>query len=208
MLIQSNLWLAAQELASIQMKYAESGRTLSEATLCGAKVFVEWQHYPANDLVDEVSGYEFYYHAHSADEMPNGEHGHFHVIKRNAKGFHHLIGIALNQKGLPTRLFTTNQWVTGEEMVDSTIVVRSIQGFEMVTKGRMALVTKWISALIKLFATEIEGLILERDQKIAQLVAKQGNRELVLNSKKYHVLTECKVDLMGRISDHLLVVNS
>jgi len=208
MLIQSNLWLAAQELASIQMKYAESGRTLSEAALCGAKEFVEWQHYPANDLVDEVSGYEFYYHAHSADEMPHGEHGHFHVIKRNAKGFHHLIGIALNQKGLPTRLFTTNQWVTGEEMADSTIVVRSIQEFEMLTKGRMALVTKWISALIKLFSAEIKCLILERDQKIAQLVAKQGNREIVLNSKKYHVLTECKIDLMGRISDHLLVVNS
>ena len=208
MLIQSNLWLAAQELASIQMKYAESGRTLSEAALCGAKAFVEWQHYPANDLVDEVSGYEFYYHAHSADEMPNGEHGHFHVIKRNAKGFHHLIGIALNQKGLPTRLFTTNQWVTGEEIADSTMVVKSIQGFEMVTKGRMALVTKWIGALIQLFAKEIEGLILERDQKIARLVAQQGNRELVLNSKEHHVLTECKIDLMERISDHLLVVNS
>ena len=208
MLIQSNRWLAAQELASIQMKYAESGRTLSEAALCGAKAFVEWQHYPANDLVDEVSGYEFYYHAHSADEMPNGEHGHFHVIKRNAKGFHHLIGIALNQKGLPTRLFTTNQWVTGEEMADSTMVVKSIQGFEMVTKGRMALVTKWIGALIQLFATEIEGLILERDQKLAKLVAQQGNRELVLNSKEHHVLTECKIDLMERISDHLLVVNS
>ena len=208
MLIQSNLWLAAQELASIQMKYAESGRTLSEAALCGAKAFVEWQHYPANDLVDEVSGYEFYYHAHSADEMPNGEHGHFHVIKRNAKGFHHLIGIALNQKGLPTRLFTTNQWVTGEEMADSTMVVKSIQGFEMVTKGRMALVTKWIGALIQLFAKEIEGLILERDQKIARLLAQQGNRELVLNSKEHHVLTECKIDLMERISDRLLVINS
>lgn len=208
MLIQSNLWLAAQELASIQMKYAESGRTLSEAALCGAKAFVEWQHYPANDLVDEVSGYEFYYHAHSADEMPNGEHGHFHVIKRNAKGFHHLIGIALNQNGLPTRLFTTNQWVTDEEIADSTMVVKSIQGFQMVTKGRMALVTKWIGALIQLFAKEIEGLILERDQKIARLVAQQGNRELVLNSKEHHVLTECKIDLMERISDHLLVVNS
>ncbi|MBU3584512.1 hypothetical protein ICN41_10995 [Polynucleobacter sp. 15G-AUS-farblos] len=208
MLIQSNLWLAAQELASIQMKYAESRRTLSEAALCGAKDFVEWQHYPANDLVDEVSGYEFYYHAHSADEMPNGEHGHFHVIKRDVNGFHHLIGIALNQKGLPTRLFTTNQWVTGEEMVDSKKVIKSIQGFEMLTKGRMALVAKWISALIQLFAKEIEGLILERDQKIARLVAQQGNRELVLNSKEHHVLTECKIDLMERISDHLLVVNS
>jgi len=208
MLIQSNLWLAAQELASIQMKYAESGRTLSKAALCGAKEFVEWQHYPANDLVDEVSGYEFYYHAHSADEMPNGEHGHFHVIKRDSKGFHHLIGIALNPMGLPIRLFTTNQWVTGEEMADSSMVIKSIRGFEMAKKGRMALVSRWVSALITLFSVEIERLILERDKKIAQLVAEMGDRELVMNSKKHHVLTECKIDLMGRLSDHLLVVNS
>jgi hypothetical protein len=208
MLIQSNLWLAAQELANIQMRYAESGHTLNEAALCGAKDFIEWQHYPINDLVDETSGYEFYYHAHSADEMPHGEHGHFHVIKRDLKGFHHLIGIALNQTGLPTRLFTTNQWVTGEEMADSIMVIKSIRGFEMVKKGRMALVSRWVSALISLFSVEIEGLILERDQKIAQLVAEIGSRELVMNSRKYHVLTECKIDLMGRLSDHLLVVNS
>jgi hypothetical protein len=208
MLIQSNLWLAAQELANIQMRYAESGRTLNEAALCGAKDFIEWQHYPINDLVDEVSGYEFYYHAHSADEMPHGEHGHFHVIRRDTDGFHHLIGIALNQRGLPIRLFTTNQWVTGEEMADSAMVIKSIRGFEMVKKGRMALVSRWVSALIKLFSAEIERLILERDQKIAQLVAEMGNRELVMNSRKHHVLTECKIDLMARLSDHLLVVNS
>jgi hypothetical protein len=208
MLIQSDLWLAAQELAKIQMRYAESGRTLNEAALCGAKDFIEWQHYPINDLVDEVSGYEFYYHAHSADEMPHGEHGHFHVIKRDTKSFHHLIGIALNPKGLPIRLFTTNQWVTGEEMADATTTIKSIRGFEMVKKGRMALVSRWVSALITLFSVEIERLILERDQKIANLVAEMGNRELVMNSRKQDVLTECKIDLMARLSDHLLVVNS
>lgn len=83
MLTHSNLWLAAQELANIQMRFAEMGRTMNEMALCGAKDFVEWQHYPANDLVDKSSGYEFYYHAHAADEMPAGEHGHFHVIKRD-----------------------------------------------------------------------------------------------------------------------------
>lgn len=208
MLIQSNLWLAAQELANIQMRYAESGRTLNEAALCGANDFIEWHHYPSNDVVDQLSGYEFYYHAHSADEMPNGEHGHFHVTKRDTEGFHHLIGIALNPKGLPIRLFTTNQWVTGEGMADSTRVIKSIQGFEMVKKGRMAPVSRWVSALIKLFSAEIERLILERDQKIAQLVAEMGSRELVMNSRKHHVLTECKIHLMQRLSDHLLVVNS
>ena len=208
MLTQSNLWLAAQELANIQMRYAETGRTLNEAALCGAKDFIEWQHYPINDLVDEHSGYEFYYHAHSADEMPKGEHGHFHVIKRDAQRFHHLIGISLDQKGLPVRLFTTNQWVTGEEMMDSGAAINFIKEFELTTKGRMAPVSKWIGALIQLFAVEIEGLLIERDQKIAQLVIEQGTRDLVLNSKKHHVLTECKIHLMGRLSDNLLAVNS
>ncbi|WP_114689620.1 DUF6969 family protein [Polynucleobacter necessarius] len=208
MLTQSNLWLAAQALANIQMRYAETGRTLNEAALYGAKEFIEWRHYPINDLVDEQSGYEFYYHAHSADEMPNGEHGHFHVIKRDARSFHHLIGISLDQKGLPVRLFTTNQWVTGEEMADSNIAIKFIKGFEWTTKGRMAPVSQWISALIQLFAAEIESLLLERDQKSARLVVERGDREMVLNSKKHHVLTECKLDLMGRLSDTLLVVNS
>ena len=207
MLTQSNLWLAAQKLANIQMQYAKSGRTLNEAALCGAKDFVEWQHYPSNDLTDSNSGYEFYYHAHSADEMPNGEHGHFHVIKRDAETFHHLIGIALDQKGLPTRLFTTNQWVTGEEMIDSATIIKFVKEFEMVVKGRMAPVSNWVGALIHLFSAEIEKLIVERDQKIALLVTECGNRELVLNSRKHHVLTECRIDLLKSISQHLSVVN-
>ena len=72
----------------------------------------------------------------------------------------------------------------------------------------MAPVSKWVSALIQLFSAEIEALILERDQKIVQLAAEIGNRELVLNSRKHHVLTECKIDLMGRLSENLLAVNS
>ncbi|QWE05265.1 hypothetical protein [Polynucleobacter sp. JS-JIR-II-50] len=208
MLTQSNLWLAAQELANIQMRYADTGRTLNEAALGGARDFMEWQHYPNNDLADEQSGYEFYYHAHSADEMPREEHGHFHVIKRESNTFHHLIAIALNQRGLPVRLFTTNQWVTGEEMAESKLAIKSLEEFRMVVKGRMAPVAKWVGALIQLFAVEIDELILGRDQKIAQLAANRGDRELVLNSRKHHVLTECKIDLMERLSEHLSVVNS
>jgi hypothetical protein len=140
--------------------------------------------------------------------MPNGEHGHFHVIKRDAKSFYHLVGIALDQKGLPTRLFTTNQWVTGEAMIDSVTTIKFAKEFEMVVKGRMAPVSNWVGALIYLFSAEIEKLIVERDQKIRLLEAEYGNRERVLNSRKHHVLTECKIDLLGRLSENLLVVNS
>ena len=110
--IKENLSSAAQDLAGVQAAYANRGISLSELALCGAKEFVEWQHYPNNDLVDAISGYEFYYHSHSSDEMPKGEHGHFHLFKRHATNpekFHHLIGIALDPKGVPVRIFTTNQ---------------------------------------------------------------------------------------------------
>ena len=207
MLTQSNQWLAAQELADIQMRYAETGRTLNEAALCGAREFLEWQHYPNNDLIDEKTGYEFYYHAHSAQEMPPGEHGHFHVIKRNEDSFHHLIGIALDQKGLVVRLFTTNQWVTGEEMADASQILKSVKEFEMTVMGRMAPISRWISALLRLFYPEIEGLVLERDKKIHQLIKSMGSRDLALNSKSHHVLTECRIDLISRLSEKLLAVN-
>jgi hypothetical protein len=206
-LIQSTLCLAAQEIAGIQTRYAKKGMTLSEVALCGSKEFVEWNHYPANDLVDEVSGYEFYYHAHSADEMYNGEHGHFHLFKRHGHDFHHLIGIALNQQGLPVRLFTTNQWVTGEKLVSAKSVVAELRDFDMATKGRMGPIARWISAFTKLYFVEMEMLILDRDHKIGQLEIELGDIKMALDSKNHHVLTESKIDLLDRLSQHLLLAN-
>lgn len=207
MLIQSTLCLAAQEIAGIQTRYAKKGMTLSEVALCGSKEFIEWNHYPANDLVDEVSGYEFYYHAHSADEMHDGEHGHFHLFKRYGHDFHHLIGIALNQQGLPVRLFTTNQWVTGEKFVSAESVVAELRDFDMATKGRMGPIARWISAFTKLYFSEMEMLILDRDHKISQLEIELGDLNMALDSKSHHVLTESKIDLLDRLSQHLLLSN-
>ena len=48
----------------------------------------------------------------------------------------------------------------------------------------------------------------ERDQEITRLVTRLGNRGNVLNSREHHVLSECKIDLMGRLSENLLAVNS
>jgi hypothetical protein len=207
MLIQSTLCLAAQEIASIQTHYAKKGLTLSEVALCGSREFIEWQHYPNDDLVDGDSGYEFYYHSHSANEMPEGEHGHFHLFKRTGTEFHHLIGIALNQTGLPVRLFTTNQWVTGETLVKAEIVLVELQAFEMAIKGRMGPMARWISALTKLFYIDMEALVLQRDQVIHRLESDLGSLEIALNEKSHHVLTERKIDLVERLSQHLLLVN-
>lgn len=207
---QSPLFWSATELASIQTRYAEKGLSICEVALCGSKEFVEWQHYPKNDLTAPKSGYEFYYHAHSSSEMPNGEHGHFHLFKRDAKGsndFFHLIGIALNQKGMPVRLFTTNQWVTGESLVPAKTVLKALKGFNMNAKGRMAPLARWVSSLTKLFFVEMGLLIHERDQRIQQIQSQLGSLPMALLAKNHHVLTECEINLMERLSQHLLITN-
>ena len=207
MLTSSNLWMAAQEIANVQIRYAKKGLSMSEVALCGSTGFIEWQHYPSNDLVDKLSGYEFYYHSHSNDEMPRGEHGHFHLFKRslqNSQHFHHLMGIALDQKGLPVRIFTTNEWVTGEVLVDARSVLKDLKNFDISAKGRMGPLSRWVSAFTKLFYLQMEALLLERDCKLNQMELSLGSRRVALSSKKYHVLSECKIDLMVRLTEYLL----
>lgn len=206
MAIQSPLCLAAQELASIQARYASKGMSLSQAALCGAQDFVEWRHYPSHDSVDGGSGYEFYYHAHAGHEMSEGEHGHFHLFKREPQTpgqFFHLIGIALDQKGLPVRLFTTNQWVTGETLLEAGKVIAAVGKFDMTAKGRLAPLARWLTAFTKLFYAEIANLLEARDRKIAELAPTTGSRAALFENHQYQVLTECEINLMNRLSEHL-----
>ncbi len=210
MLIESTLCLAAQELATIQSRYAANGLSISKVALCGSDQFKEWKHYPKNDLIDEQSDYEFYYHAHSSDEMPHGEHGHFHLFKRDerdASVFHHLIAISLDQTGLPMRIFTTNQWVTGERWLPATQTLKFLKDFDMAVKGRMAPLSRWVSAFTKLFYLDMEDLIIERDRKMMDLSSELGGLEKVYENRDHHVLTEKRIDLLNRLSEHLSIVH-
>lgn len=208
--MHSGLSLAAETVAAIQMGYAAKGQSLAQAVLCGSPNFVEWQHYPRNDFTDTKSGYEFYYHAHSADQIGFEEHGHFHVFKRNPldqSKFTHLIGVSLSQKGMPVRIFTTNQWVTGEQFQWADHVMRDVRDFQVQAKGRMAPIARWLSAFIKLFEEEIEQIVLARDLKLASLSEKRALKE-VLEMKEHHILTQCNIDLMGQLEKCMAVANA
>ena len=208
MSIESTLCLAAQQVSAIQMSYAQRGLTLSQVALCGAKEFIEWQHYPRNDSSDVKSGYEFYYHAHSANEMPKNEHGHFHLFSRNVdhpERFCHLIAISLDHKGLPVRIFTTNQWVTGESFECAEEVLSKLRLFDMAIMGRMSKVATWITAFTRLFYRDMDALIRERDLIVKALSAKRGGIEIVLESREHAVLTQCNINLMERLSENLLI---
>jgi len=193
---------AADIVLNVMSAYAAKGSSLSFAALAGARHFQEWRHYPQDDAFDANHLTGFYYHAHARAERPADEHGHFHVFARTPKGFHHLAGISLNATGWPTRLFLTNQWVTGEHWITADQIAPMVDRFSCVVHGRLAPVSRWITQIIYLYQKDILRLHQQKDAWLNQqtvigktLGSRRQVREKALQSKTHHVLAEVPVDL-------------
>lgn len=195
---------AAQQVLAQQLAYAERGTSLAQAALAGARQCVEWAHYPRSDVVDPVRGTRFYYHAHPAAERAPGEHGHFHIFAPHAAqgGFFHLAGLSLDARGLPLRLFTTNQWVTGETWCDAATVLAALPGFAVETRGRLAPVARWLGAALALWAPQLDALVRERDALVAER-ARREPRDAVLADRRLHIVSQCAVDLPSTLASAL-----
>ena len=196
---------AARQLMAVQAGYASRGIPLCQAALCGAGDFVEWAHYPANDCTDPASGFEFYYHAHTRDEMSANEHGHFHVFRRDANKadkFFHLIGISLDARGLPIKLFTTNAWVTGEAMAPGATVAKAAQQFGVKAHGRAAPIARWLTALIQLYATDIAELARERDEKLDRLTNVGQSKKVLQQDRRVRVLSQRRINVLNKLNQH------
>ncbi|MBK6005201.1 hypothetical protein JJB11_03775 [Ramlibacter ginsenosidimutans] len=186
---------AADEVIAVQWHYASRGRSLAAAALAGAQRFVEWSHHPREDHVDAASGARFYYHAHPAGERAEGEHGHFHLFvptPGQPDAISHLVGISLDARGLPLRLFTTNQWVTGEAWRDAPRMEALIAGFSLRAHGRLAPVARWLTAMVRLYDAEIIQLLHERDRRV-------GGRGAALQDRSLHITSQRAVSLPDRL---------
>src|SRR6266849_10017905 len=80
----------------------------------------------------------------------------------------HLIAIAIDLRGQPIRLFTTNRWVTGETWYRADDVIRMLDRFRVRGDHPSALLNRWVGALVQLFQPEIAQLLRERDTAILE----------------------------------------
>ena len=67
----------------------------------------------------------------------------------------HLVAIAVDPAGEPTRLFTTNRWVTGETWYRADDVIAMLDRFRIAAAEPSALLNRWLEALVRLFQPEI-----------------------------------------------------
>ena len=153
-----------------------SANVVSEVINTG-ETFYEWDHYPDGDVYDDETHSQYYYHAHRPE---GGEHGHFHIFQRR-KGIPteiqpvandsdeewpddddnicHLIAIAMDNKGFPITLFTTNRWVTGENWYKADDVISLLDSFDIDHAWPSWPTNRWITAMVKFFRPQIEQLI-------------------------------------------------
>lgn len=164
-------------------------------------------HAPKDDVFDTKTNSQYYFHAHRSSEP-----GHFHLFlwtdhvsglskpayTGDKGGFVHLIAISTDMRGYPTRLFTTNQWVTGEDWRASHEVNRLVKNFEISHGEPSWPANRTLSAFVHLFAPQIQQLLELRDLRIAEELEKRP-LEAILKDRSIDILSEVAVDIDAQL---------
>lgn len=179
---RETLLAAGKEILECYRVLGRAGLNVVGEILRGQDDFVEFEHYPRDEVGDADNRSQYYYHAHRDPEL---EHGHFHtfiytgqfassmplldVPEGSASGgndISHLIAISMDDWGYPIALFTTNQWVTGETWQPAETLIRQLPGFEIDHAYPSWPVNRWITAMVRFFRLHIIDLLLHRDNCI------------------------------------------
>ena len=174
---------AADEIDECTRVLKKAGLNPVGEVLKGQGQFVKMNHYPKGDVFDRETQSQYYYHAHRS-----GEHGHFHCFLRapgmpdgvapvpeaaehdwpgGDKALAHLVAVSMDRFGAPIRLFTTNQWVTGETWYPGPDVIRMLPHFVIDHAHPSWPTNRWLTALLRLFRPQIKALVTARDTALA-----------------------------------------
>ncbi|MEQ1814448.1 MAG: hypothetical protein ABL860_08375 [Candidatus Nitrotoga sp.] len=203
---------AGKRLLEIYAGLVVRGEHLLQGLLCGQPP-CQWHHYPEEDAIDEVSGYQWFYHSHSPEDRPETtEHGHFHLFARRKlwarrlqsraeKTFaamtgnpnqqvntRHLLSIGIDAKGIPVSIFTVNSWVTGDLMLSAAKTEQLL--IQMTLDTGYSDIDTVLESVIALCSDEIRQVLAERDATLSAKLA-----HAMLGDQNLEMLSEATIDL-------------
>lgn len=191
-----NMLAAGLDVLRIQQGLAARRSNLVAELLRGQDAFFEMKHYPQGDVFDPETGAQYYYHAHRSDPREHGHFHIFqrpHILAerfeparyvkpgigrcagekkvgahwpRGEQALAHIVAVAMDNYGLPIRLFTVNRWVTDETWFAARDVVTMLDQFEIRHNWPAPEVNQWMGNLLRLFQPEIVELIRRRDAAV------------------------------------------
>lgn len=207
MTLDSEQQLAADTITDCYRILAQQNTNIVLELMKGHDELIQWQHYPQKSVQNHIA--QFYYHCHDRKDSEDSvhEHGHFHCFLRKPQkltkaeplrisdkhladpkkdNLCHMIGIAVNEYAQPTALFTTNHWVTHGFWYPADVMCELLELYEIETDEPYNTVSRWVSAMFKLFKPQIKELFHHRDQVIAEW--QQENPDVdVFKDKKLEV---------------------
>lgn len=121
-------------------------------------------------------------------------------LKRGARDeVCHLVAIAVNDRGEPIRLFTTNRWVTGETWYRADDAIRLLDRFRFAGGGPTALLNRWVEAMVRLFQPEITVLLRQRDKALADWRWRWPRRN-AFEDPRLEIASAFDIDLDARLA--------
>ena len=105
----------------------------------------------------------------------------------------HLIAIAIDARGEPVRLFTTNRWVTGETWYRAEDVIKMLDHFAVMGGGPSVVVNRWIGAMVELFRPQIAALLHARDETV--MAWRRRRRTHVLEDPRLEITSSLDSEL-------------
>lgn len=110
----------------------------------------------------------------------------------------HLVAIAIDRRGEPVRLFTTNRWVTGETWYQADDVIRMLDRFRVGCEAPSPLLNRWLTAIVQLFQPEIAVLLRNRDKSVAEW--RWRRRTNVFEDPRLEITSSFAIDLAARLT--------
>ena len=208
---------AGEEIRECYRVLEKGGLNVVGEILRGQGEFVEFNHYPADDVFDADSHAQYYYHAHRG---AGGEHGHFHTFLRapgmpqgvapvpyagaepwpaGEAALSHLVAIAMDDYGYPCGLFTVNRWVTGDAWYAAEDVIRMLDFFGIDHANPSWPANRWITAMLRLFRPRIEALILARDAALADWMRVHSGEE-VFEDRELEITSHAAISVEEQIA--------
>jgi len=212
LVLSSAIQQAQEELIQCYRELQTKSSNVVWEILQNYAMVYQWDHYPKDEVFGKPYHGQYYYHSHpSKDKDRVIEHGHFHVFFRlagvpqeckplyfsekykkdsNKDNLCHLFAIAMNDKGLPTSLFTTNHWVTQGIWYAAEDCCKMLELFHVDSPKGPILTNRWINAMVKLFKEPLRQLLLHRDQVMQEWLEENKSKDIYID-KNLEVISVC-----------------
>jgi len=110
----------------------------------------------------------------------------------------HLVAIAVDARGEPIRLFTTNRWVTGETWYLADDVIGMLDRFAIPENKPPQILNRWVGAMLRLFRPQIATLLRMRDENV--MAWRRRHRTYVFDDPALEITSSLDISLESQLA--------